>query len=295
MTVLNKWEQWFTEMDKSGTVMFFFFYDDGSAPFGKGGTMPPGEREFVQTLVNRFKHHKHLIWVIAEEYQEVLSRGRVSQIASEVRKHDSIHPIASHQLSGTTFDHPGDPNINQFAIQMKVGSAGENHNIVLEAWNKAKGRYNLNLAEPQNVEPTSDNRDFNRKRNWAVAMGGAYIMPIEWMIDNTPLTHLQDCGRLVQFMERTDVHTMAPNDGLAFGGTEYVLANPGKSYIAYASSLSGDIGLRNMTAGTYDFLWYDVMDGTSVEQKGVSVGSGNQLWKKPSGIGNELAVFIKRN
>jgi len=80
-----------------------------------------------------------------------------------------------------------------------------------------------------------------------------------------------------------------------FGGTEYVLAKPGDSYIAYASNLSGDIGLKAMNAGTYTFRWFDCATGKSVTQRNVKILAGNQIWSKPADIGNELAVYIKQN
>jgi len=99
---------------------------------------------------------------------------------------------------------------------------------------------------------------------------------------------------MVSFFESTNFNNMAPHDELKYGGTEYVLASPGDSYIAYASNLSGDIGLRNMTAGKYDFKWYDVTNGNTISQRNVSVPVGDQIWRKPS-IGNELAVYIRRS
>jgi hypothetical protein len=125
-------------------------------------------------------------------------------------------------------------------------------------------------------------------------MGGAYVMILGMDIAGTAVSDLQDCGRVVRFFESTNFNEMAPHDELVHGGTQYVLADPGNSYIAYASALSGDIGLTSMTAGTYNFRWFDCATGTSVTQAGVIVGAGSQTWNKPVGIGNELAVHIQR-
>jgi hypothetical protein len=125
-------------------------------------------------------------------------------------------------------------------------------------------------------------------------MGGAYVMGLGWDIASTPITTLEDCGRLVTFMESTNFNEMAPHDELKFGGTEYMLALPGDSYIAYASSLSGDIGLQNMTPGLYDLTWYDVTNGNTVVQTNIDVEAGNVTWSKPVDIGNEMAVYIRR-
>jgi hypothetical protein len=157
-------------------------------------------------------------------------------------------------------------------------------------WNDAAGRYNLNMAEA-NLHGTGVTA---RRKNWAVAMGGAYVMVYQWDIANTPISDLRSCGRLRRFMESTNFNEMSPHDALKHGGTKYVLARPGESYIAYASALSGNIGLQDMTAGIYTFQWFDVINGTTVLQNNVSVAAGDRTWKKPAGIGNELAVYITR-
>lgn len=125
-------------------------------------------------------------------------------------------------------------------------------------------------------------------------MGGAYVMVIEMDIASTTIGELEDCGRLVQFFESTNFYEMSPHDELRNGGTEYVLAQPGRSYIAYASELNGKIGLKGMSRGRYDFRWFDCATGKVVLQSGVTVAAGDQMWYKPAGISNELAVYIKR-
>jgi hypothetical protein len=125
-------------------------------------------------------------------------------------------------------------------------------------------------------------------------MGGAYIMILGMDVAGTPLGDLQDCGRLVQFMESTSFSLMAPHDELAHGGTQYVLACPGRAYIAYASQQTPRIGLRAMTPGIYRFRWFDCVSGRSVTRGRVSVSGGDQVWAKPSGIGDEFTVAIER-
>lgn len=289
--VLDQWETWFTEMDNNGIVIYFFFYDDSAKIWDTGSTVGPEERAFIQALVNRFEHHKHLMWIVAEEYSEAYSALRASNIAAEIRAADDYdHVIAVHQHSGVTFDFADDPNIEQFAIQYNVSSATDLHNGMVTGWNNAAGRYNLNMTEAASHGTGST----ARKKNWAIAMGGAYVMLLGMDIAGTAVADLQDCGRLVSFMQSTNFNQMAPHDELKFGGTEYVFALPGNSYIAYASSLVGDLGLKNMTAGTYDFKWYDATNGNVVAQTNVSVNAGDQTWSKPVGIGNELALYIKR-
>ncbi len=301
--ILDQWETWFTEMDNNGIVILFFIYDDairiGSRfgwPLDDSGDLHPGEREFLQTVVNKFKHHKHLIWCVMEEGQEIKEdwHKHVSKIAEAIRQADDHrHVIAAHQLGGNVFYHADDPNIQQFALQTEgdeVKTLDDMHNWMLEAWNNAAGRYNVNMSEDSNHKEL--NNDAMRKRNWAIAMAGAYVMAIGMDILETPVEQLQDCQRLQRFFESTDFNRMSPHDELKYAGTQYVLAAPGSSYIVYASKPSDDVGLKDMSSGVYSFTWFDCVTGNTVTQDSVSIGSGDQAWSKPAGIGNEMAVYI---
>jgi len=290
--ILDQWESWFTEMDNNGIVIFFFFYDDSARIWKTGDSVGAEERSFIQGLVNKFKHHKHLIWCVAEEYSERYSRARVSNIAAEIRSADKYdHVMAVHKHTGTSFsEFANDLNIDQFAMQIGASSASGLHSDCVTAWNSASGRYNVNMSEGTNH--MSGGSTEIRQKSWAAAMGGAYVMIYEMFIDDTPTSDLQGCGRLVSFFESTNFDTMSPHDELKNGNTDYVLANPGCSYIAYASGPTTTIGLKNMTAGKYSFKWFDCKDGDTVEQNNVSVSSGDQTWNKPSGLGDEVAVYI---
>jgi hypothetical protein len=141
--VLGQWEQWFTAMDQNGIVIYFFFYDDNVRIWRTGDEAGKQEKRFVRTLVNRFEHHKNLIWCIAEEYQEGLSAERVKRIAAEIREaDDNNHSIAVHKLNGLDFsEFADDPNIDQFAIQYNVPTAEELHTGIVKAWDEADGHY----------------------------------------------------------------------------------------------------------------------------------------------------------
>ncbi|MFQ6096551.1 MAG: hypothetical protein ACE5O2_02405, partial [Armatimonadota bacterium] len=290
--VLDQWETWFAAMDDAGIVIFFFLYDDSAKVWDTGGAVGPAERGFIRSLVTRFKHHRNLIWCIAEEYQEAFSAQRVRNIAAEIRAADDYgHPIAVHKLSGLDFsEFADDPNIDQFAIQYNAGTAEALHRGVVRAWKDARGRYNLNMAEAADFGTGAT----ARKKIWACAMGGAYVMILGMDIANTPAEDLRDCGRLARFFESTNFNEMAPHDELAFGGTEYVLALPAVAYIAYASDLAGDMGLKAMAAGRYDLRWFDCATGRSVTWTNVDVAEGDQTWRKPPGVGDEVALFVTR-
>jgi hypothetical protein len=290
--VLDQWERWFTEMDKHGIVIYLFLYDDGVKIWRTGDRVGKEEKNFIDSLVNRFEHHKNLIWCIAEEYQEALSVERVRNIAAEIRAADDYnHAIAVHKLNGLDFSEFADePNIDQFAIQYNVKTADQLHAGLVKAWKQAKGRYNLNMSEAADWGTGAE----SRKKCWACAMAGAYVMILGMDIASTAKSDLEDCGRLVLFFESTDLQRMSPDDELALAGTQYVLAHPGGSYIAYASQLQGEIGLKNMQAGVYKFHWIDCATGSEVTKENVTVPTGDQSWDKPERFGSELAVYIER-
>ena len=294
--ILDQWETWFTEMDRNGIVILFFLYDDEARIWDTGDVVGPAERKFIHGIVDRFEHHKLLIWCVAEEYQERYSAARVSNIAAEIRAADDHdHVIAVHKLSGLDFsDFADDPNVDQFAIQYNPEPVTPQalHAGMVKAWHEAAGRYNLNMSE---IAYSAMGTGTERRLNiWAIVMGGAYVMINGMDIKNTAVSDLEDCGRVVRFFESTNFHEMAPHDELKDAGTQYVLARPGHSYIGYSSALKGQIGLKNMTAGTYSFRWLDCASGMTVDQADVAVAAGNQSWDKPPAIGFEVAAHIRR-
>ncbi len=141
--ILNQWEEWFTLMDRHGIVIYFFFYDDDARIWNTGDAVGAAERSFVQGLVNKFEHHRHLIWCVAEEYEDAFGKNpqRVKNIAAEIRAaDDNGHVIAVHHAMGdNTMNFPEDPNIDQFAQQPGSTSPEQLHADVLAAFSDAAG------------------------------------------------------------------------------------------------------------------------------------------------------------
>jgi hypothetical protein len=140
-TVLQQWETWFRIMDDAGIVIYLFIYDDSARIWNTGDTVGTEEQSFLETIVQRFSHHKHLVWCVAEEYQERFSMNRVSTMASVIRADDEHnHPVAVHKLNGLDYAEFADnPVIDQFAIQYNVVSAQALHDGVVSAWTNAGG------------------------------------------------------------------------------------------------------------------------------------------------------------
>ena len=89
-------------MDEAGIAIYFSYYDDNALVWDTRDQVSVKERAFFEALVNRFEHYKHLVWIIAEEYQEELSVSRVSHLAAIIRAADDhSHVIGVHKLSGS--------------------------------------------------------------------------------------------------------------------------------------------------------------------------------------------------
>ena len=287
--VLAQWDTWFEMMDAAGIVIYLFIYDDSARIWNTGDTVEAAEAAFVAAIVNRFKRYKHLIWVVAEEYAERYSAERVANLAAVIRDNDEHeHPIAVHKNNGLTFDEfANDPNIDQFALQYNVTSANELHAGVVEAYERAAGRYNVNMSEATEWGTGAA----ARHKAWASALGGAYVMGLGMDIASTPVSDLNDLGRLRTFMESTNFDTMSPRDDLSFGATEWVLANPGTSFIAYGRNATDSLGLAELPQGEYTLHWLDTVSGDSEVQTDVPSPGGNTSFDKPAGFGTEVALY----
>lgn len=301
--VLEAWNVILTDLENRGIVVLLFFYDDSAAPFPTE-TVEANEAAFIQAVVNAFEHHGNIVWGIAEEYQEALSDAKASEIATIIAAADDFnHAISIHHLAGNAMSFPDDANIDQFAQQSKAKTPQDLYIDVREAFDMAAGRYNVNMVENWNegIEDHAQglkdgNRTDIRLRNWATGMAGGYVMVVgTWEnVGAAPTSEmLSDWGRQKRFFESTTFDEMLPNDTLKAGGTEYLLAKPGESYIAYASNLSGELGLLDMEPGNYAFMWYDPATGASIEESRM-LSAGEHTWPTPAGIGSEVALYVRK-
>ncbi|MCA9752179.1 MAG: DUF4038 domain-containing protein [Gemmatimonadetes bacterium] len=291
-TVLDQWHGWVSALDDAGVVTHLFLYDDSARPFDTGDNVSAAEEDFIRAMAKRFEDIRNLVWCVAEEYSEALSTTRASRIAEILRDADDHdHPIAVHQVSGLSFDFAGDPSVDQFSMQYNVATASAIHAGVVQAFASSSGRYQLTLAEAADWGTGAE----ARRKAWAAAMGGAYVMVLGMDIVSTPTSDLEDCGRLVHFFEQTGFPTMAPLDDLARSDTKWVLAEPGRGYILYADSGTGSLGMAGMPEGYWDLLWFNPVTGATVEQTDVATTGGTANWARPGGIGGEAAVWISRS
>ncbi len=159
---------------------------------------------------------------------------------------------------------------------------------MVQAFQSAAGAHNLNMAEAADWGSGAT----ARRKAWATAMGGAYVMVLGMDVATTPVGALEDLGRLRTFMESAALSCMAPHDELARDGSQYVLAHPGHAYVAYASAASGGLGLAELTAGDYLTRWLDLASGTTIQET-VTVAAGDHSFARPGSIGGEVALYVE--
>jgi hypothetical protein len=139
--VLDDWETYFERMDDTGIALFFFLYDDGAQPFGCAVPLSHAEREYIGTIVTRFREHRHLIWMTQEEFQnggcpDPAARQRA--IAAVIRANDSAHAIGVHHMNGQAMQFGGDPNIRVYG-QQAAAAPGPVSRACTTRWEKRDG------------------------------------------------------------------------------------------------------------------------------------------------------------
>lgn len=304
--VLQQWEGWLAEAESLGLVVFFFFYDDEvNVEIGKQslnwmldteGNLHPQEAAMVDAIVERFTKFGNIVWGTMEVADKRGERfnPHLKAFSKHLRRSDpNPHPIAmSIGFRGDDFSYfANDPHVDIFNImKLENLSAEEIHQRGLGYYSAARDRYVCNFAETHGYGKGPK----ARRKNWATAMSGCYVMVHGHHIDNNSEQDLIDCGRVAEFFERTNFYHMEPQNRLARGETKYVLADAGRSYLLYAgqSSPEGTLRLLEAPEGHYELLWLDCITGQDIsETREVKVSEGKALsFKKPAGLGPEVAL-----
>jgi len=273
------------------------------------GNLHPDEQNFFEGIVNKFKHHKNIIWGIEESCNK-LPRSHTShfkKLGDLIAETDNYnHPIVQSFVipedpegdfpggGGTSDDYIDDPSI-RLVTWLHIVPHGENfekqHQQYLYYYNRDSRNFivlkNETFHHPK--EGTSARRYF-----WAATMAGLHNMEAYIHADNTSMETLKQFGFNNKFMEQTDFHLMVPRDDLASRSTKWVLARPGYSYIAYTYECLDKIGLQGMASGTYDLLWMDTITGEMIKQSGITAKWGNYAFAKPDSFGKEVVVYIEK-
>jgi len=274
------------------------------------GNLHPQEKYLIETLVNQFRHHTNLIWALEESCNKIsrAKQQRLKKIAELIARTDNFHhPIAQmfqvlyydevHPDKVGPEDYANDPYVKvmtwgHYSKAKGLPPVEQYYRELVGHGQQAAGRYVL-LNTEVDKHPTVGAA--SRLYSWTSAMANMYAANAYHRPDktNVPRETFQDDSRIRAFLEGTDFHRMSPQSDLKNGSTLYVLASDAGSYIAYSNNATRDMGVRNLQAGTYLLRWFDTANGNTVEQV-AAVATSDQVWPKPSAIGAEAALYVKR-
>jgi len=302
--VLDQWDTWMTRLDENHIVSYVFFYDDGARVWGKKGDgLCLEDVEFIRSIVDRFKHTKNLVWVVAEEFEEAFTVEEVKQFAAYIKAFDEYaHPVSVHRLNGSSFDEFLDTGeLDQYAVQFTSDKSESFNRILNELWSTSKDStfpFNLNLAEGHGSEADTFGlgdyqADKARLYNWAIAMAGSNVMVLGMDVINTSDAELKELGLIAKFMNQIDLTHLSPDNSLAAGVTQYVLSNHDSQHVAYTNK-PGEMGIRSVVKGRYQLLWFDTITGRQVVEVVAVSESGVLSLQRPDIIGQEVVVRIKK-
>jgi hypothetical protein len=312
--VLDQWDGWLTLLEKRGINVHLEFYNDATDVEMMGwkldteGNLPADEARWIAGIVKRFKHHKNVLWGIEESVNKLPAERtphfkKIAELIARTDNHN--HPIVQSFVvpndpdgdfpeDGITSDaYIGDPNV-RVVTWLHIVPHGDDlekqHAEYLHYMKRDAAKFVVMKNETFH-HPKKGSR--SRRYMWSCAMTGMQCLEAYHHADDSPDAILREDGYINRFLERTDIHTMKPHDELAAGSTRWVLANPGKSYVAYTYDYRDRMGVKRLPPGSYELLWLDTVDGTEVTQTVRVSSTRDATWEKPDSIGDEIALSIK--
>ncbi len=305
------WRSYLQQLDDAGIVLWFNLLDDHALPYGCDYNADYGS--YAQSIVDRFKDLLHLVWVTQEEYRwgpcsKAQNDARQTGLAAAIRAADPDHPVATHHMGGQAMQFGSDANIRVFGQQTNNSSPEQMHDSAgRQGWTNSSWVYVMAEAHPWHRDlidaelANGSGRTPMRRSNWATALAGGSVMMYDSFESSDPTeAMLDDLRRLRQFMESTPFNRMTPLFDTALAnkkldGTKYILANDAAGqYILYADAAATRLGVRGAPAGSYELTWYDPVTGARQSHAGAVGPDGQGSFVKPGGMGNEVAVFVRK-
>jgi len=291
------WQAFLGTANANGIWSFAFLYDDDCDPFG-GDTVSTEEDQYIQQLVYYLGALDRLVWVIAEEYQEKLSRRRASAIAERLHHYDrGRHTIGIHQHSGLQFHFGGDPHIKLFMVQWIGPDRHAIYHGMSNALSEARGRYQIILSESTHSNMDwYGNGDEMRRKNWACLMSGVTGVMV-YTRGDTRLHNLTDRDFKWLGYQNTwtrsipRIYEMAPMPWTARHATDYVLKDPDEDRWMLYTVRPGALGAGPFSPADYEISWFDPVSGGGLNERQFLCGMVEL--NRMAGIGQEAVVYIR--
>jgi len=316
--VLDLWDGWLSRFEEHGINVHLEFYNDATDVERMGwtldsaGNLPVDEQSWIAGIVERFQHHKNVLWGIEESCNKLPNErtAHFKKIAELIATTDDHHhpivqsfvvpndPEGDFPADGITPDeYIADPHV-RVVTWLHVVPHGDDIELQHAEYSHYHDRDAGNFVVMKNETfHHPKHAALSRRYMWSCAMTGMHCLEAYHHADDTPERVLRQDGYINRFMERTAFHAMQPHDELAAGSTRWVLAAPGESYIAYTYDYDGAMGIEGIPDGAYELRWLDTADGDEVTER-VDIASsaegeqGVATFSKPESFGAEVALSI---
>ncbi|MHC4542042.1 MAG: hypothetical protein ACYS74_20015, partial [Planctomycetota bacterium] len=241
--VLKQWDGWLDLLEEKGIIVHLEFYNDATDVEMMGwtldadGNLHPHERRWIEGIVNRFEHHKNILWGIEESVNKLPPdrTPHFKKIAELIAQTDNYnHPIVQSFVvpidmegdfpaGGARADvYAGDENID-VVTWLHVVPHGEDyekqHQEYLQFYENDSHNF-IMLKNETYHHPRGGERC--RRYMWSCAMTGTHTLEAYIGADRASADTLADAGRINTFMEQTEFYKMNPRDDLAAGSTKWV-------------------------------------------------------------------------
>ena len=76
---------------------------------------------------------------------------------------------------------------------------------------------------------------------------------------------------------------------------EILVTNKRDDNILYSSHAKVSLGMKETSKGKYSFTWMDCIDGRKKFETYMNIKAGYHIWKKPSGFGDEVVLYMRHS
>lgn len=326
---LDQWEIIFEHADKLGMFLHFKTLEAENQGLLDNGGVGLYTKLYYRELIARFGHHLALNWNLCEETGDwqnpprtfpVDVQGRLS-LAEYVSSIDPYnHHIVIHNGNWYTGIYGKNSKFTGASLQTNKADFRNVHGSVLRILKEADAEgktWAVACDEPGDAQhsllPDAENPEHNNARKnglWGAMMAGAW--GTEWYFGyaypHSDLT-CQDYrsrdlfwnqGKIcLDFFKNNKVEfwNMTSNDSLISSEGDFVLANPGHSYVMFLKNGGESILDLGNNTGEYKVSWYNPRQGGKLQKGSVTSisGSGKQsLGLPPKDKNKDWVVYLTK-
>ncbi|MEM7704052.1 MAG: DUF5060 domain-containing protein [Pseudomonadota bacterium] len=327
LSKLIQWEMVFAHAQARGIWLHFVLAETESANenYHDNGQLGPQRRLFYRMLIARFGHHNGIQFNLGEEND--YGTNRLREFAAYLKQTDPYdHPVTTHTKSNQ-YNQFYEPLLGNGDFDITSFQGGNSRNSMYNLIRDWRGQsmaagvpWAISFDEPQKIENDADDVSNGyphgrRDKMWPAYMGGA--AGFEWYVQQDGGGHSFDqaiddfsemdvalrwAGYAVSFFESLPLQNMVPVPGLAdsgSGGTSYVLAAPGLTYVVFNDRNGEDWTLDLSEApGVFEVSWFDPRNGgalqTGTQTGGIAGGQEVNLGSAPYAVNNDWAALVTR-